>query len=61
MKGEKLRVAVLGASGYTGADALRLLARHPRVEVHREVPEAGNRVDGDEVRIVLVAGIAAGP
>lgn len=33
MKGEKLRVAVLGASGYTGADALRLLARHPRVEV----------------------------
>lgn len=28
-----LRVAVLGASGYTGAELLRLLAEHPHVEV----------------------------
>ena len=28
-----LRIALLGASGYTGADALRLLAVHPRVEI----------------------------
>jgi N-acetyl-gamma-glutamyl-phosphate reductase len=27
------RVAVLGASGYTGAELLRLLSRHPRVEI----------------------------
>jgi N-acetyl-gamma-glutamyl-phosphate reductase len=27
------KVAVLGASGYTGADAVRLLARHPNVEI----------------------------
>jgi N-acetyl-gamma-glutamyl-phosphate reductase len=27
------KVAVLGASGYTGADAVRLLARHPDVEI----------------------------
>ena len=28
-----LRVALLGASGYTGADALRLLAGHPNTEI----------------------------
>jgi N-acetyl-gamma-glutamyl-phosphate reductase len=27
------KIAVLGASGYTGADAIRLLARHPNVEI----------------------------
>ena len=32
MSGQK-KVAVLGASGYTGADAVRLLARHPYVEI----------------------------
>src|SRR3954465_871205 len=30
---DKTRIAVLGASGYTGAELLRLLIRHPRVEV----------------------------
>jgi len=29
----RAKVAVLGASGYTGADAVRLLARHPDVEI----------------------------
>ncbi len=29
----RARVAVIGASGYTGADAIRLLARHPDVEI----------------------------
>ena len=29
----RTRVGVLGASGYTGADAVRLLARHPNVEI----------------------------
>jgi N-acetyl-gamma-glutamyl-phosphate reductase len=29
----KKKVGVLGASGYTGADAVRLLARHPGVEI----------------------------
>jgi N-acetyl-gamma-glutamyl-phosphate reductase len=29
----KKRIGVLGASGYTGADAVRLLARHPQVEI----------------------------
>lgn len=30
---DRLRVAVLGATGYTGAELLRLLLGHPRVEV----------------------------
>jgi N-acetyl-gamma-glutamyl-phosphate reductase len=29
----KARIGILGASGYTGADAVRLLARHPQVEI----------------------------
>ena len=30
---KKTRIAVLGASGYAGAELLRLLIRHPRVEI----------------------------
>ena len=33
MAANKLRIGILGASGYTGAELLRLLARHPGVEV----------------------------
>lgn len=33
MEANRLRVAILGASGYTGADLSRLLARHPASEV----------------------------
>ena len=29
----KAKIGVLGASGYTGAELLRLLIRHPRVEI----------------------------
>ena len=29
----KARIGVLGASGYTGAELLRLLISHPRVEI----------------------------
>ena len=29
----RLRAAILGASGYTGAELVRLLARHPRVDI----------------------------
>ena len=29
----KIRVGVLGASGYTGADLVRLLATHPEAEI----------------------------
>jgi N-acetyl-gamma-glutamyl-phosphate reductase len=30
---ERIRIGVLGASGYTGADLVRLAARHPNVEM----------------------------
>jgi len=30
---EKLRIGVIGASGYTGADLIRLAAAHPRIEI----------------------------
>ncbi|MAU98307.1 MAG: N-acetyl-gamma-glutamyl-phosphate reductase [Fulvimarina sp.] len=30
---EKIRIGVLGASGYTGADLVRLAARHPNMEI----------------------------
>lgn len=33
MSARLTRVAILGASGYTGAEAIRLLARHPNVRI----------------------------
>ncbi|MBZ0217099.1 MAG: N-acetyl-gamma-glutamyl-phosphate reductase, partial [Fimbriimonadaceae bacterium] len=33
MSGEKIKIAVLGASGYTGADLVRLAVRHPNIEI----------------------------
>ena len=33
MPGDKIKVAVLGASGYTGADLVRLAVRHPHIEI----------------------------
>lgn len=33
MSAVKIKIGILGASGYTGADAVRLLARHPNAEI----------------------------
>ncbi len=43
----KKKVGILGASGYTGADAVRLLARHPEVEISALTANthAGKRMD----------------
>lgn len=30
---DKVRIAVIGASGYTGADLVRLAVRHPKIEI----------------------------
>lgn len=32
-KNERIRIAVIGASGYTGADLVRLAAQHPHIEI----------------------------
>src|SRR5438105_166606 len=44
------KISVLGASGYTGAELLRLLIRHPRVEV---VLLTADRRAGREMRDVF--------
>ena len=33
MSSSRLRIAILGASGYTGAEMVRLLSRHPEAEI----------------------------
>lgn len=33
MTDRKIRVGILGASGYTGADLIRLVCRHPNIEI----------------------------
>ena len=33
MSASKISVGIIGASGYTGADAVRLLAAHPNAEI----------------------------
>ena len=47
---DKAKIAVLGASGYTGAELVRLLLRHPRVEL--AVLTADRRA-GQEMREVF--------
>jgi N-acetyl-gamma-glutamyl-phosphate reductase len=46
----KARVGVLGASGYTGSELVRLLLRHPRVEI---VLLTADRRAGQEMRAVF--------
>lgn len=47
---DKARIAVLGASGYTGAELVRLLLRHPRAEI---VLLTADRRAGQEMRAVF--------
>ena len=46
----KTRIAILGASGYTGAELVRLLARHPNVEI---VALTGDRKAGESMADVF--------
>src|SRR5689334_4579945 len=46
----KAKIGVLGASGYTGSDLVRLLLRHPRVEI---VLLTADRRAGQEMREVF--------
>ena len=43
---DEVRVAVIGASGYTGGELLRILATHSKVEVAYATsrPHAGKKV-----------------
>jgi N-acetyl-gamma-glutamyl-phosphate reductase len=44
--GDKIRVAIVGATGYVGAELIRLLALHPNVEIHGLV---GRERKGDPI------------
>lgn len=48
MSGERLRAAIVGASGYVGGELIRLLACHPHVEVSQvtSASQAGRMVHG---------------
>lgn len=46
----KLNAAVLGASGYTGAETVRLLAAHPRVEA---VAATGHSLAGQQLSTIF--------
>ena len=39
--GQKVEVAVLGASGYTGAEVIRLCANHPHIHIQALTAERG--------------------
>lgn len=56
---DRLRVAVVGATGYTGAELARLLSVHPRVEI---VALVGHGKAGQPVEAVLpsLAGLVTG-
>lgn len=47
---DTIRVAILGASGYTGAELLRLLLRHPRVRI---VALTADRKAGEGIETVF--------
>jgi len=49
-EGKKVKIGVLGASGYTGAELVRLLLRHPRVEI---VLLTADRRAGQDMRAVF--------
>jgi N-acetyl-gamma-glutamyl-phosphate reductase len=46
MSEQKIRAAILGASGYTGAELVRLLSKHPNVDI---VLLTGDRRAGDSM------------
>lgn len=48
MPAKKIRAGIIGATGYTGAELLRLLARHPQVDLHAVTSrsDAGTAVAG---------------
>jgi N-acetyl-gamma-glutamyl-phosphate reductase len=49
-QGKKVKIGVLGASGYTGAELVRLLLRHPQVEI---ALLTADRRAGQEMRSVF--------
>jgi N-acetyl-gamma-glutamyl-phosphate reductase len=57
MSKNSLRAGVIGASGYTGQELARILARHPRLRLGfaTSEAEAGSRLRGHELALVRAA------
>ena len=53
-KNQKLRVAIIGASGYTGAELARLLANHPHAEMTLATA-SGERAGTTVIRLISLA------
>ena len=55
---QRVKTAIIGASGYTGSELLRLLLQHPNVELCAVTSrqEAGRRIDSVFPRFRHVAG-----
>lgn len=49
MTSNRLRIAILGASGYTGAELVRLLAKHPNADIALMTADRRAGADYDEV------------
>jgi len=49
MTSNRLRIAILGASGYTGAELVRLLAKHPNADIVLMTADRRAGADYDEV------------
>ena len=49
MSTNRLRIGILGASGYTGAELVRLLSQHPRVEIALMTADRRAGANYDEV------------
>ena len=43
MKTKKIRVGIVGASGYTGSELIRLLLNHPNVNISFALSKTNNR------------------
>ncbi|HEX6959806.1 MAG TPA: N-acetyl-gamma-glutamyl-phosphate reductase [Ferrovibrio sp.] len=56
-KADAIKVAILGASGYTGAELLRILLRHPRVRI---VALTADRKAGEGIETVFPQFIGLG-
>lgn len=56
-KADAIRVAILGASGYTGAELLRILVRHPRARI---VALTADRKAGEGIETVFPQFIGLG-
>ena len=51
-----IKASVIGASGYGGAEAVRLLTSHPCVDLIHVTAETQQRVQGMTVRLISASG-----